>query len=45
MLWRGEGSVAMSDALFFEFTTGVSADDYKAVNVILGLDPANGTGG
>jgi hypothetical protein len=29
----------MSDALFYEFT-GVSTDDYKAVNAILGLDPA-----
>ena len=33
----------MSDALFFEFT-GVSADDYKSVNAILGLDPATGDG-
>ena len=33
----------MSDALFFEFT-GVSAHDYKAVNAILGLDPATGDG-
>jgi hypothetical protein len=33
----------MSDALFYEFT-GVSADDYKAVNAILGLDPATGGG-
>lgn len=33
----------MSEALFYEFT-GVSADDYKAVNAILGLDPATGGG-
>ena len=33
----------MSDALFYEFT-GVSADDYKGVNAILGLDPATGGG-
>jgi hypothetical protein len=33
----------MSDALFFEFS-GVSAHDYKAVNAILGLDPAAGDG-
>ena len=33
----------MSDALFFEFT-GVSADDYKSVNAILGLDPATADG-
>ncbi len=33
----------MSDALFFEFT-GVSAHDYRAVNAILGLDPATGDG-
>ena len=33
----------MSDALLFELT-GVSADDYKAVNAILGLDPATGGG-
>lgn len=33
----------MSDALFYEFT-GVSADDYKSVNAILGLDPATGGG-
>ena len=33
----------MSDALFYEFT-GVSAEDYKAVNAILGLDPATGGG-
>jgi hypothetical protein len=33
----------MSEALFFEFT-GVSADDYQAVNAILGLDPVTGSG-
>jgi len=33
----------MSDALFFEFT-GVSANQYKEVNKILGLDPATGDG-
>lgn len=33
----------MSEALLYEFT-GVSADDYKAVNAILGLDPATGSG-
>jgi hypothetical protein len=33
----------MSDALLYEFT-GVSADDYKAVNAILGLDPTTGGG-
>ena len=33
----------MSDALFFEFT-GVSADDYRSVNAILGLDPDTGDG-
>lgn len=33
----------MSDALFYEFT-GVSADDYNAVNAILGLDAATGRG-
>jgi hypothetical protein len=33
----------MSVALFYEFT-GVSADDYTAVNAILGLDPATGGG-
>jgi hypothetical protein len=35
----------MSEALFFEFTAGVTADDYKAVNAILGLDPAPGSEG
>jgi hypothetical protein len=34
----------MPDALFFEFT-GASAHDYRAVNTILGLDPATGTSG
>ena len=33
----------MSDALLYEFS-GVSADDYLAVNAKLGLDP-NGEGG
>jgi hypothetical protein len=33
----------MPDALLFEFS-GVSADDYRAVNAILGLDPASGDG-
>lgn len=33
----------MADALFYEFT-GVSTDDYNAVNAILGLDPATGGG-
>jgi hypothetical protein len=33
----------MSDALLYEFT-GVSADDYNAVNALLGLDPATGGG-
>lgn len=34
----------MSEALFFEFTSGVSADDYRAVNAILRLDPVSGSG-
>lgn len=33
----------MSDALLYEFS-GVSADDYLAVNEKLGLDPAGGGG-
>ncbi len=33
----------MSEALFFEFT-GVSADDYQAVNEILGVDSVSGSG-
>ena len=33
----------MSEALFFEFS-GVSADDYHAVNAVLGLDPVTGSG-
>lgn len=33
----------MPEALLFEFT-GVSVDDYSAVNAILGLDPATGEG-
>jgi hypothetical protein len=33
----------MSDALFYEFS-GVSVDDYNAVNALLGLDPATGGG-
>ena len=32
----------MADALIFEFASGVSADDYNAVNDILGLDPGKG---
>jgi hypothetical protein len=33
----------MPDALLFEFT-GISVDDYRAVNAILELDPATGDG-
>ena len=33
----------MSDALLYEFT-GVGADDYRAVNAKLGLDPDTGAG-
>ena len=33
----------MSDALVLEFT-GASADDYRAVNGLLGLDSATGSG-
>ena len=33
----------MSDALLYEFS-GVSADDYMAVNAKLGLDPVGGSG-
>ena len=33
----------MTEALFFEFA-GVSANDYNAVNAILGLDPVAGGG-
>jgi hypothetical protein len=33
----------MPEALLLEFT-GVSAEDYKAVNAILGLDPITGAG-
>jgi len=33
----------MTEALFFEFA-GVSANDYNAVNAILGLDPVTGGG-
>jgi hypothetical protein len=33
----------MSEALFFEFA-GVSENDYKAVNALLGLDPVTGSG-
>jgi hypothetical protein len=33
----------MSEAIILEFT-GVSADQYNAVNQILGLDPATGEG-
>jgi hypothetical protein len=43
VLWVSRRERPMSDALFHEFT-GVSADDYKAVNAILGLDPATGGG-
>src|SRR5687767_3661986 len=42
-LVAGRRERPMSHGLFFEFT-GVSADDYKAVNAILGLDPATGDG-
>ena len=35
----------MPQALFFEFAEGVSTEDYNAVNSILGLDPATGSGG
>ncbi|MCW2543864.1 MAG: hypothetical protein JWM40_1416 [Frankiales bacterium] len=34
----------MSEALFFEFASGVDADKYHAVNGNLGLDPVAGTG-
>jgi len=34
----------MSHALMLEFT-GATADDYRAVNAILGLDPETGEGG
>jgi hypothetical protein len=34
----------MSDVLLFEFASGVTADDYRAVNGILGLDPDTGSG-
>lgn len=33
----------MSEALLFEFA-GVSQSDYEAVNALLGLDPATGSG-
>ena len=33
----------MSEALFFEFK-GVTADEYRAVNAILKLDPETGDG-
>ncbi|MDT7547914.1 MAG: hypothetical protein QOE84_308 [Actinomycetota bacterium] len=33
----------MSEALIFEFS-GVTAEDYNAVNAALGLDPATGKG-
>jgi hypothetical protein len=33
----------MPDALFFEFT-GITANDYNAVNATLGLNPATGDG-
>jgi hypothetical protein len=33
----------MSEAIVLEFV-GVSADEYNAVNAILGLDPATGSG-
>ena len=33
----------MSEALLYEFS-GVSTDDYKAVNAKLGFDPATGSG-
>jgi hypothetical protein len=34
----------LPEAVVFEFTSGVTPDDYRAVNEILGLDPVTGTG-